>query len=494
MQGKNLNRKYFLLSLLVFLVGLFMSSCDCCRSTYRPPRYGIQGIKDVVVTPDEEGLNLVVLRVKEGYYVTEKAKIISYHVDSAQLQSENSYPIYPATLTGGYNSFVLVNIYPVEGTNNTFLFRATFFASQHAPAKIFYFINENGKFYRVRGEYFNSGFRVDNGYYFSITSLLYWYPFTRYDTLEEAEKRGAVKISPDRLPGSFEKPPYNSSFQPEIIFKDKGLDLSRLFIVEGGGIIGDGNFIYFQGCDSFMYFDLLDYPWEIEYINSYLFIGKVSFNDYSMNLTDVRYIAFDDPTTFTTILGAEYFEDMGFVAYTREFPRKIGMNFSDGLDEIKDKVMILAPDDLTILREKEISYSNTVTPECSTCFSSYIYPDNRPSHFVAFDRVDKRIISGIGNRISIINLVSFKIDTVILPSPWVFSDEDWGEFDGGGNTGIWVDGKGNIWVIARDISSGKINEKEVKPGALVSIRFRYGILRIYREKTGYSVKLVSVLE
>ncbi|GEM_PF-6832604 len=472
---------------LLWLLLLILLSChpDFGGGRCHPEGLLVDGVKDIIVSPEREGLSLTTLYVKDIYrgsdVVTERAELRFYSVDSSQMHVEKSYSLYPSTFTDVYDSFSGLCIYPVEGTANAFLFMARFFSESITNGETFYFLNENGKFIKVKGGIFNSVFRFDEGYYFSIVSLFYWAPLNRYGWIKYGRDSYSIEVSNGRLPGFFEAYPYTSVYYPRIFLRDKDLDLSRLFIFEGGEIIKDSNMIYFQGSDSFNPDYLYRYPSLARNIDSYLFVGNVEFDKYSMNVTDVRYKRFENPETFTTIIGMDYFKGTGLVVYTREFTKDI-------LSEapVRDKVMVLDPENLKTLFSKEISY-NTYSSESYFHIPLLIHPESEPFHSVAFDRKNRRVISVLGKRIAILDLASLKTEILELPSPWVCD---------GGDTGVWVDGNGHIWIVARDVNSDKAKEKvEIKPCVfLLVIRFRYGVLRIEENNGNYSVKVVGELK
>ncbi len=494
-----LKKKIFSVPVLIFVINLLSCHPDF-RGGPCHPEWVVDGVKDIVVSPLENGLSLITLYVEnegmETYYSTGKAEINYYRVNStSQLHIEKNYPLFVSTFAQEYNFFDFLDIYPVEGTGNTFLFKAMFFKGWHSPGKNLYFLNENGTFRKIMSGVFNTGFKIDRGYYFSSVSLFYWAPFYRYSTSWEKYEwtYKDYEISQDRLPGIFEVYPYDSGYHPRIFLRDKGLELSRLFIVEGGGVISGTSKMYFQGSDSFDYKEVENDPEYLKNIASYLFIGDIVVGDYSMDVTDVRYIQFKDPATFVTILGADYFKDIGFVVYAREFPRDLDYEVWGGLSGVKDRVMILDPLNLSLIMGKEIMYDGKVIFHAPLM----LYPDSGPIHPVAFDRKNKRIISVFGNKVTIINLGSFKIVTLTLPSPWVCDAESSGVIiDSGGNIGVWVDGDGYIWIVARDMNSGKVEKEEiVKPCIhLRHVRFRYGVLRIEEKNGNYSIKVVGELK
>ncbi len=484
-----IKRIYF----LILLLGLIFSSCHNNstepKGGSRPPLIFIEGIGNIVVSPLRDGLSLIAIRANRFKYSSyppippiESAELINYRVESSQLWVEKSQPLYPSALTDGFEFFDSLEIYPVDGTTNSFLLGARFITGETVSHETF-FLNENGKFKQVKGGITNIIFKISSGYYFSIVSNLYWAPLVRYAFFGEDEKNYNLRISPDRLPGFFEAYPYTSAYHPRIFLKNRDIDLSRLFIVEGGEIIGDTNLIYFQGCDAFDLDLLRSFPSRAEDISSYLFIGNVKVNGYSMDVTDVRYIRFNDPATFVTIMGVEYLRNKGLVVYAREFPKDI--TTQQEITKIKDKLMILDPENLKIISEKEILWSEVNSSEANFNFPLLVEYDENPPKLIAFDKRNQRIVSVMGSRVLIIDLGSFRVETLELPSPWICDIS---------GTGVWVDATGHIWVIARDVNSGKVDKKRFKPGVILFAKLRFGVLSINIEEGKYSVRVVEELK
>ena len=476
---------------VIVILGLLLTSCKPPTvGPCRPPRLGVQGIKDVVVSPKEEGIDLFTLNVKEGYFETYKASIKLYYANPSTLYSKTDNSLTPATFTSEFDKFENLSLYPVEGTTDVFLFKGVFCPSEpHFPCQTHYFLNEKNQFHIIKGDNFNSAFKVDNGYYFSSISLLFGSPILKYASIvtDHEENTDNIKGTSDDLLGLFEKYPYDTGFQPKIVLRDGEKQLSNLYMPEGGNIFDGENYAYFQASNWFDGEDVLHDPSALSDINSYLFIGKVSVVDYSMNITDVRYIKFKDPSTFTVVDGVEYFSDIGFVVYTREYPKKITTT-PYTLGEIKDKVTILDPENFSTIKEKEISYNGQYPSKKLSSFSFFGSPYDEPSHLVEFDKANKRIISGIENKLSIVDLYSLNVSTVTLPDHWKV---------GAGNTGVWVDGSGNIWVVAYGGMENLLKQttfKASKSGTLVPVKLKYAVFRIYKEGEKYTSQMVGNLE
>ena len=96
----------------------------------------------------------------------------------------------------------------------------------------------------------------------------------------------------------------------------------------------------------------------------------------------------------------------------------------------------------------------------------------------------KKVISGIGNTILIVDLYSLNVSNVSLPGPWKV---------GGGNTGVWIDGKGNIWVLGYG-GRTSVEKVTIKPGTLIPVRLKYGLFRVYLEQGKYIPKLMGVIK
>ena len=450
------------------LLGIFLTVMagilSCKRSETGPspsPCYGIQGVKEIVVSPKDKGVNVVALFVNEGCYGTLNAEIRKYDISNSGIRLVGRYPL-PTTLLTGTSDLADPHIYPVEGTGSSFLLSL--------PP---YFINLHDHFYRVKdigyigGISYNVAFKVKGGYYFSRADFLYTDLSCRYifpnccyaDNLEE-------KRLSEGLQGACEKPPFKNAILPQIVCQDN-CSLSSYYAEEGGEVFGDGKYFHIYAIN------------EEDSLNGYLFIGKILINDYSMTVTDVRYIRYPEDGTLTTIEGIEYFDKLGFVIFTRNYPIRATSEEQKGIKVI-DRVEIRNIKNLRLTGKAELSY--TVSPhKLPPFFPLAIFT---PGHRVMFDRVKHRIVSAIGDVVIVADLATLKLSKITLPSPWGVGDK---------GTGVWIDNEGSIWVIGMDVNSGKIPQGKLKPG-LNLLKLRYGILKISEKGGIYSVKLIEVLE
>ena len=126
-RGRALNLvREFTILVILFFVGL-LASCKPHKIGHcRPPRWKVQGVKDLVVSTEGKGIALFVLNVRVDYYRTNKASIDVYYASPSTFYIKTSYSLAPDKLTSNFDEFLNLDIYPVEDTTDSFLFSGIF--------------------------------------------------------------------------------------------------------------------------------------------------------------------------------------------------------------------------------------------------------------------------------------------------------------------------------------------------------------------------------
>ena len=101
----NLLKNLIIVANVLFLFVLTSCKPHKIGGPYSPPKIGIQGVKDVVVSPDKDGLHLFALKVKEGYYQTYQAAVKLYYANCITVQAIGETQLSPGTFTSDFDTF-----------------------------------------------------------------------------------------------------------------------------------------------------------------------------------------------------------------------------------------------------------------------------------------------------------------------------------------------------------------------------------------------------